>query len=129
MSIIIRNKNDFSKTEKMLNDLHDFMQNVNLEQCGRLGVEALEEATPKDTGETARSWSYSISYDGKKKEWKIIWSNSKKTKQGDCIALLIQYGHATNFGGYVKGRDYINPALQPIFDRISELAWREVNKT
>lgn len=129
MSIIIRNKNDFSKTDKMLNDLHDFMQNVNLEQCGRLGVEALEEATPKDTGETSKSWGYQISYDGKTKTWTITWTNSKKTKQGDCIALLIQYGHATNNGGYVKGRDYINPALQPIFDRISELAWREVNKT
>jgi hypothetical protein len=87
---------------------------------GQLGVEALREYTPKDTGETADSWSYEI------ENWKIIWTNTKILTNGTPLAILIQYGHGTRGNGYVQGVDYINPALKEIFDMISDGCWKEV---
>jgi hypothetical protein len=83
-------------------------------------VEALREYTPKDTGETADSWSYEI------ENWKIIWTNTKILTNGTPLAILIQYGHGTRGNGYVQGVDYINPALKEIFDMISDGCWKEV---
>lgn len=95
----------------------------NLDQYGVMGVNALASATPMDTGVTASSWDYKIiKEDGKVR---IVWTNSNVVK-GQQIALLLQYGHATGNGGYVVGRDYINPALQPIFDDMANNAWKEV---
>lgn len=97
----------------------------NLEQYGVMGVNALAAATPVKTGNTASSWDYKIIEENGK--IKIVWTNSNVVK-GQQIAVLLQYGHVTGNGGYVVGRDYINPALQPIFDDIAKNAWKEVNK-
>lgn len=87
---------------------------------GRLGVEVLRGATPRDTGETANSWSYDIQGS------KIVWTNSNILTSGVPLAILIQYGHGTRHGGYVQGIDFINPALRPIFDQLAEDCWKEV---
>jgi len=97
----------------------------NIEKYGDWGVQALAEATPKRTGKTAASWSYKIERRGHTVE--IIWTNSNKNR-GENIALLIQMGHGTSRGTYIRGRDYINPALQPIFDKIADAAWKEVTE-
>lgn len=90
-----------------------------------MGVNALASATPVDTGITASSWDYKIvEEDGRVK---IVWTNSNVVK-GQQIAILLQYGHGTRNGGYVVGRDYINPALQPIFDDLANKAWKDVNE-
>jgi hypothetical protein len=96
-----------------------------LKKYGEEGVKALRDATPKDSGETADSWGYEITKDGR--GYVITWTNSKKNK-GVPIAIILQYGHGTGTGGYVEGRDYINPATRPIFDAIAEEAWKEVTK-
>lgn len=95
-----------------------------LSRFGQQGVDALAAATPEDSGETANSWYYEIVNDGK--SWSIIWGNNHIV-EGRLIAVLIQYGHGTGTGGYVEGRDYINPALRPIFDQIMAEAERAVN--
>lgn len=91
-----------------------------LDRYGRQGVAALQMYTPKDSGETANSWKYEIFNLG------IAWINTNVTSNGTPIAILLQYGHGTKNGGYVQGRDYINPALQPIFDEIADDCWKEV---
>ena len=83
----------------------------------------LASATPKDSGLTADSWDYEITHDGK--ETTIAFTNSN-ISNGVNIAIILQYGHGTKGGGYVAGRDYINPAIQPIFDKMANEAWREV---
>lgn len=123
--ITFQHKGDFSKTEKFFNALmkRDYF-NV-LERYGKEGVAALASATPKDSGLTASSWNYEISRNGK--EIAIIFTNSNINK-GVNIAIILQYGHGTRNGGYVAGKDYINPAIQPIFDKIADDAWREVTR-
>ena len=96
-----------------------------LDKYGREGIAALSSATPIDTGKTASSWYYEI--ENKNGSATISFYNSNVNK-GENIAILIQYGHGLRGGGYVQGRDYINPAIQPIFDKIAENAWREVTK-
>lgn len=95
----------------------------NLDKYGKEGVEALAMATPIDTGETAASWVYTIERTNGSAS--IVWSNTHVVN-GLNIAVLLQYGHGTRQGGYVVGRDYINPAIQPIFDKIAKNAWKEV---
>jgi len=94
-----------------------------LDKYGAQGVAALKRATPVDTQNTANQWSYTSQY--KNGSYMIIWGNSN-VNDGQHIAVLLQYGHATGNGGYVQGRDYINPAIQPIFDQIAAAAWKEV---
>lgn len=89
-----------------------------LKEMGEKGVIALEKATPKKTGLTSRSWRYGI--DKRNNNIVLYWTNDNKTKDGDMIAIIIQCGHGTNGGGYIKGRDYINPAISPIFDEIAD---------
>ena len=96
-----------------------------MNQFGREGAAALASATPSRTGATAKSWSYEVKRTGN--NWKITWTNSNVNK-GANIAVLIQYGHGTRNGGYVVGRDYINPAIRPIFDKIAAKAWKEVTR-
>lgn len=121
--ISFRHRGDFRKTERLLKKSlgRDYM-NV-LHQYGAQGVRLLSSNTPLETGETAASWSYEIV----KGEGRIsvFWNNSHVEK-GCNIAVILQYGHATRNGGWVEGRDYINPALQPIFDQMAEKAWKEV---
>ena len=90
-----------------------------------MGVDALREATPKDTGKTSESWSYSIEM--KDGTAKVIWSNSNVSDWAN-VAVLIQYGHATRNGGYVEGIDYINPAMSSIFEKMAQDIWKEVAK-
>lgn len=122
--ISIQVSGNYKKTKKFLEKSQRMSINAILNKYGRLGVEALSSATPKDTGKTAASWSYEIKKD--RKGPSIIWKNSNRNN-GVSIALILQYGHGTGNGGYVQGRDYINPALRPIFDELSEAAWKEVN--
>ena len=94
-----------------------------LDRFGRQGVAALSAATPVDSGETAASWYYEITRT--KSSWTITFNNSHMVG-GVPLAILLQYGHGTGTGGYVQGRDYINPAIQPVFDRIADEAWKAV---
>lgn len=96
-----------------------------LEAYGREGVQALASATPVDTGATSKSWGYEIS--SSIGSHTITWTNSNVVN-GVPIAIILQYGHATRNGGFVQGRDYINPALRPIFNKIANAAWEEVTK-
>lgn len=123
--ISIRSNGKFDKTEKYLKKLrgNDFTRI--LRKYGEQGVQALSESTPVDSGETARSWGYKIEHtaDG---QIVISWTNSHFNK-GVQIAVILQYGHGTGSGGYYRGRDYINPTMRPVFDRIAEEAWKEIN--
>ena len=115
---------DFPKTTSFLERLKDAIRLNILNKYGAMGVEALSSATPVDTGLTANSWSYEVEMrDGGAS---IIWSNSNVSKGWFHIAIALQYGHGTGTGGYVQGRDYINPAMQPVFDKFAHDAWMEV---
>jgi hypothetical protein len=92
-----------------------------------MGVDALRDATPRRTGKTANSWEYRIVRD-KDKVTSIEWYNTNYSNNGESIALLIQYGHATQSGYFIKGRDYINPAIEPVFEEIAEKVLKEVGK-
>lgn len=118
-------KGDFSKTFKFLEGARNlFHIPTILEKYGRMGVEALSAATPRDTGLTADSWYYEVRES--KDRYELVFLNSNINK-GVPIAIILQYGHGTRNGGYVQGRDYINPALQPIFDELAEKVWKEVD--
>lgn len=120
-----RQKGDFSKTYNFLNKYKKGVEIRSLEEYGRKGVAALSSATPVDTGETANSWYYKIEQSN---NWiKLVFCNSN-IQNGVPIAIILQYGHGTGTGGWVEGRDYINPAIQPIFDQLANDAWREVTK-
>lgn len=116
-------RGDYRKTKKWMEDMrkHEFYNR--LEKYAREGVEALSNSTPIDSGKTASSWGYRIEQDADVA--RIVWTNSN-INQGVPIAIIIQYGHGTGTGGYVQGRDYINPAMQPVFDRIVEEVSKEV---
>lgn len=118
-------KGDLSETMKFLQRALEKPYLKYLEKYGKMGVEALREATPKDTGKTADSWYYEIEY-GPGYE-RIVWKNSNIVNYVP-IAIILQYGHATRNGGYVPGRDYINPAIQPIYEELEENAWKEVTR-
>lgn len=121
--ITFSSQGDFSRTFKFLNKMKTFRIENILKKYAEQGVSALQAATPKDSGLTASSWSYSI--EAGRESATIYWSNSNVNK-GVNIAVILQYGHGTGTGGYVQGRDYINPAMRPVFDKIAEEAWREV---
>lgn len=123
--IKFRQFGNFRRTEKILKRLGDGDYLKGLEKFGEAGVEALQAATPVDTGKTASSWSYSI--EKTKNGVSISWNNSNINK-GLNIAVLIQYGHATGDGTYIEGVDYINPSLRPIFALIAKKAWEEVTR-
>lgn len=120
-----RQKGDFSQTVKFLKKANTDRILACLEKYGREGVAALASATPVDTGNTAKSWYYTI--EKTKNTAKITFGNSN-IQNGIPVAILLQYGHGTGTGGWVQGRDYINPAIQPIFDKIADAAWKEVTK-
>ena len=123
--IKIRQKGDFSKVTKYFEKLKATDRRRILEKYGKDGVAALASATPIESGRTAASWYYTI--ENKQGSSSISFHNSN-IQNGVPIAIILQYGHGTRNGGWVEGRDYINPALQPVFDRIAEDAWREVTK-
>ena len=114
---------NFNKTEKFLKRSNNIK--LELDAYGRKGVAALSAATPVNSGETANSWYYEITKQNGK--YTIAFKNSN-INNGVPIAIILQYGHGTNNGGWVEGRDYINPAIQPIFDEMAEAAWKEVKR-
>ena len=111
------------KTEKFLANAANYVKRLDLDKYGQEGVAALESATPKDTGLAASSWYYKIV---KGNNSIVIRYCNSDIEDGVPIAVILQYGHATKNGGWVEGRDYINPAIRPIFDEIANKAWREV---
>lgn len=121
--ITFRHKGDFSKLTRILERLKHVARISGLDKYGAQGVSALSSATPFDTGLTSKSWEYDVIYykDGAKIEFK-----NTNIQDGVPIAIILQYGHATKNGGWIEGRDYINPAIQPIFDKIVDEAWQEV---
>ena len=123
--ISFRQKGDFSKLTHFLERAKESVRIGDLDKYGREGVAALSSATPIDSGETANSWSYEIT--NKDGSATITFKNSN-IQNGVPIAIILQYGHGTRNGGWVQGRDYINPAIQPIFDEIVKNAWREVTR-
>lgn len=123
--ISFRQKGDFSKLSKYLERVKGAVNLNFLDRIGREGVAALASATPVDSGLTASSWYYKI--ERTKESTKISFHNSN-IQNGVPIAIILQYGHGTRNGGWVQGRDYINPAIQPIFDKITNEAWKEVTK-
>lgn len=123
--ISFRQKGDFSKSMRYLERARNVVRLGDLDKYGREGVAALASATPIDSGETANSWYYKIV---RTKNSVTIEFHNSNIQNGVPIAVILQYGHGTGTGGWVQGRDYINPAIQPIFDRIANDAWREVTK-
>ena len=121
--INFRQTGDWSKTTNFMKRLKQRKYLSFLDKYGQRGVDALSSATPVDTGKTANSWSYEIRNNDKKVS--IVFKNSNIVN-GVPIAIILQYGHATRNGGWVEGRDYINPAVQPLFDDMVEKAWEEV---
>lgn len=124
--IVIKQRGNFTKTERFLRHASEANIRGILEKYGREGVDALSAATPVDSGLTASSWGYEVS--GSKGSYSIYWTNSHIVN-GVPIAIIIQYGHATRNGGYVEGIEYINQALQPIFDKLAQDAWRGVTNS
>lgn len=123
--ITFNQKGDFSKLTRFLEKAKEVVHLGDLDRYGREGVAALKSATPVDTGLTADSWYYEVTNKGG--VIKLTFKNSN-IQNGVPIAIILQYGHGTGTGGWVEGRDYINPAIQPIFDKIAEEAGREVFK-
>lgn len=121
--IDIKQIGDLKKTFGFLNKINKKNYFHIFEKYGRIGVRELSKATPIETGETYKSWNYIIEKD--RRGYSLTWTNSH-VDDGVSIVILIQYGHGTGTGGYVKGRDFINPALRPVFDKIIEDLWREV---
>ena len=122
--IKMSSKGDFSKSFKFLKAMKEKDWLKRIDQYAQEGVDALKAATPKDTGLTAESWNYEITNDGNRLY--ITWYNTNVKKGYFNVALMLQYGHATKSGAWIKGVDYINPALKPVFDKISNNMWEEV---
>lgn len=114
---------DFIVTEKWLRDLQKFDIKKYLETAGKKGVSALIAATPQDSGLAANSWTYEIEVS---RASSIIWWKNTDLENGFPVALMLQYGHGTGTGGWVQGKDYINPAMRPVFDELSNAVWRAV---
>ena len=123
--ITFRQKGDFSKLTRYLEKAKQAVRLGDLDKYGREGVAALASATPVDTGTTANSWYYEIENSAGRVSINFCNSN---IQNGVPIAIILQYGHGTGTGGWVEGRDYINPAIQPLFDKIANDAWREVTR-
>lgn len=123
--VSFRHKGSFSKVTRYFEKASNAARLVDLDKYGREGVAALASATPVDSGETANSWYYEIT---RKSGTVTVSFFNSNIQNGVPIAIILQYGHGTRNGGWVEGRDYINPAIQPIFDKIADSAWREVTR-
>ena len=120
--ISVKSKGDFRNTEKFMKNARTKKLMSILKQYGEEGVAALMVATPLDTGRTASSWRYEIKVENNC--IRLVFHNDN-IQNGVPIAIILQYGHGTGTGGWVEGRDYINPAIQPVFDKIANSAWKE----
>lgn len=125
--IIVKHKGDFSKTEKFFRkkDRERALEKA-LNRLGQKGVDALRAATPVRTGKTAASWRYVVSMRGE--SISLQWHNDNTTQNGDNIVVLLVRGHGTRDGHYVRGNDFVTPAIEPIFQEIADEAWAEVKK-
>jgi hypothetical protein len=123
--ITVESSGSFKNIDRFLNSMKEEEIFSTLDRYGRIGVYALSDATPVDSGITANSWTYEVIKTRKKYE--IVWRN-ENINSGIPIAILIQYGHATRDGGWVEGRDYINPTIQPLFDKIANEVWERVKR-
>ena len=121
--ISISSSGSFDRTDSFLNRLLHRDIGSLIEGYAQEGVDALAAATPEDTGLTAESWNYEVSQNGS--NWTITWTNSN-LHEGVPIAILLEFGHGTGTGGYVQGRDYINPAIRPVFESIANKVWEAV---
>lgn len=121
--ISIKHKGDFSKTDKYFKNVREASKIKILDKYGKMGCEALASATPQNTGKTANSWSYEI--ERSNGSVKLIFINSNINEYFP-VAIMLQYGHGTGTGGWVEGIDYINPAIQPVFNKLTDDLWREV---
>ena len=121
--IIVTSVGSFDKTTAFLNTMKSRTLFRSLDHYGRMGVDALSRATPRDTGLAASSWSYRVGHTSDSHF--INWINTD-LEGGRNVAVMIQYGHGTGTGGYIAGRDYINPAMRPIFDKAVDDIWRQV---
>lgn len=119
-------RGNFNKVEKFLNRVQGAKYLNTLSAYGQEGVNALAAATPVDSGATANSWTYEIERNAAMT--KLSWLNTNVSGNVN-IAIILQYGHGTGTGGYVQGKDYINPAIKPVFDKIAEEVWREVTRS
>ena len=124
--VSFKHRGNFNHLEKFLNKVQNRNYLNTLDKYGQMGVEALAANTPVDTGKTAESWTYEIERTSTKTT--ISWLNTN-VNNGVNVAVILQYGHGTGTGGYVQGRDYINPAMRPVFDKIADEAWKEVTAT
>ena len=123
--LTVDSSGSYEKTEKFLKSAASGDIFSKLDRWGRVGVDALSRATPVDTGLAASSWGYRI--ESTRDSYAIHWFNDD-VEGGANVALLIQYDHGTGTGGFVPGRDYINPAMKPIFDKMEEEVLKEVSR-
>ena len=121
--IKIKHRGSFKHLEKFMKNVDKETYLAILERYGRIGCAALASATPKESGETAAAWGYQI--EKTSSGYSVVWTNSN-VQDGVNIAIILQYGHGTGTGGYVQGKDYINPALGPVFDGLARDAWKEI---
>jgi len=122
--ISVKASGSFSATSKFLAALQQGKMYQVLDRRGKEGVRLLKNATPKESGETANSWSYKVTHTPSKH---VLSFHNSHIEDGVPIAIILQYGHGTGTGGYVQGVDYVNPALKDYFDKIVDEVWREVN--
>jgi hypothetical protein len=121
--ITVSSTGSFKNTEAFLQHVQKLDVIRILETLAQTGVDALEGATPVDTGLAANSWGYEVTRNGG--VYTVSWTNSD-VENGYPVAIMIQYGHGTGTGGYIQGQDYINPAIKPVFDAISDKIWKAV---
>lgn len=121
--IKVRHRGNFNNLERFFNNVKGRHYLNILEKYGELGVEALKSSTPVDSGKTADSWTFEIT---RGKDSTSIGFLNTNVNDGVNIALILRYGHGTRTGGFVSGRDYISPAIQPVFDELAEAMWKEV---
>ena len=124
--ISVSHKGSFSNLQTFLNRNKKIDVDIYLNLYGQKGVEALANATPRDTGKTANSWRYEIEKDEVNQKITVRWLNDNVVDDWFNVALMLQYGHATGSGYWIEGRDYINPAIQSIFDKMAEEIWKEI---
>lgn len=127
MAIEITTTGSFDRTDRFLSALLTGNQFSFLDVYAQRGVAALAAATPTETGVTAASWSYVIERSGH--DVTIVWTNNHVDEVGTPIVIMLQFGHGTGTGGYVQGRDFINPAIAPVMDEIANEVWREVQSS
>lgn len=121
--IKVKTSGSFSNMQKFLKRANLMRVEKILNRYGRYGCQRLAAATPVDSGKTAASWTYEVvQKDG---AYDLVFLNTNTNKYVN-IAIILQTGHATGTGGYVKGQDYINPVLKPIFDALADQVWKEV---